>query len=78
MPARITKQRYHSFLLRLWLVNEQEGLAWRASLENPHTGERLGFASLERLFAFLQDQAADIATGEAGLSSAGEGGGHRQ
>jgi hypothetical protein len=77
MPARIAKQRYHSFLLRLWLVNEQEGSTWRASLENPHTGERLGFASLERLFAFLQDQAADIATGEAG-SSASEGGGYRQ
>jgi hypothetical protein len=56
MPARITKQRYHSFLLRLWLVDEQEGLTWRASLENPHTGERLGFATLERLFIFLQDQ----------------------
>jgi hypothetical protein len=77
MPARITKQRYHSFLLRLWLVNEQAGVAWRASLENPHTGERLGFASLERLFAFLQDQAAEVATGEAGLP-ANEGGGYRQ
>jgi hypothetical protein len=35
-------------------VQGQSG--WRASLENPHTGERLGFSNLERLFAFLIDQ----------------------
>jgi hypothetical protein len=40
----------------LWLATEQGRLVWRASLENPHTGERLGFATLERLFAFLEDQ----------------------
>jgi hypothetical protein len=36
----------------------QEGLRgydWRASLEVPETGRRIGFASLEQLFAYLMD-----------------------
>ena len=53
----MTKERavYHAYLLRLW----QTKTGWRASLEHPHTGERLGFASLEQLFVFLQDQTRD-------------------
>ncbi len=47
--------KYRSYLLRLWRV-ETPGLCWRASLEDPHTGERIGFASLEQLFAFLMEQ----------------------
>jgi hypothetical protein len=46
---------YLSFLVRLWRM--QDGAdAWRGSIESPHTGERLGFASLEELFAFLLEQ----------------------
>ena len=48
------KQRYHSFLLRLWQVNENEHIAWRASLESSHTGERWGFAGLDAVCAFLR------------------------
>ena len=29
--------------------------AWRFSLEDPHTGERQGFATFEALIAFLQE-----------------------
>lgn len=49
---------YRAYLLRLWLASaEHNGSgAWRASLENSHTGERLGFASLEQLFAYLIEQ----------------------
>ena len=51
---------YRAYLLRLWRVHEvsrpEKTPVWRASLENPQTGERLAFASLERLFAFLFDQ----------------------
>jgi len=54
-------QRYHSYLLRLWPAAERGRVVWRASLQNPHNGERLGFASLERLFAFLQDQTGNLA-----------------
>ena len=46
---------YLSYLLRLWRV-QGEAAAWRGSLESPHTGERLGFGSLDELFAFLREQ----------------------
>lgn len=52
------QRRRLAYLLRLWPVQEAGQTVWRASLENPHTGEKLGFATLERLFAFLEDQAA--------------------
>jgi hypothetical protein len=44
-----------SFILRLWRADEQEAGNWHASLEEPSTGERFGFASLEQLFAFLME-----------------------
>ena len=46
---------YIAFLLRLWPEGASSSYAanWRATLENAHTGERLGFASLEQLFAHL-------------------------
>ncbi len=47
---------YLAFMLRLWQVGGEGEPAWRASLESPHTGERRGFASLEALFAFLEEQ----------------------
>jgi hypothetical protein len=50
------QHRRLSYLLRLWPVQGAGQTVWRASLENPHTGEQLGFATLERLFAFLEDQ----------------------
>ena len=48
---------YHAYLLRLWRVDlDRPGVAaWRASLEDPHTGLRLGFATLEQLFAYLME-----------------------
>jgi hypothetical protein len=53
LPSKQT--HYHAFLLRLWRaeVTSTGSPFWRASLENPHTGERLGFATLEQLFAYL-------------------------
>src|SRR5512147_2633022 len=44
-----------SYLLRLWSVDEPGGLSWQASLEIPETHKRIGFASLEELFAYLMD-----------------------
>ena len=44
-----------SFLLRLWSSGELCNSAWRASLEDPHTGQRVGFASLDHLFAYLME-----------------------
>jgi hypothetical protein len=48
--------RYFSYLLRLWQTDDQGRPVWRASLESPGTGKRLGFADLDELFKFLRDQ----------------------
>jgi hypothetical protein len=55
LQAEMKSSRHCSYLLRLWRNNGQGGSGWRASLEIPETGERIGFASLEELFAYLMD-----------------------
>jgi hypothetical protein len=54
---------YFSYLLRLWRVSRRgssqagdEEALWRASLQDPLTDERVNFASLEDLVAFLRRQ----------------------
>ena len=47
---------YMAYLLRLWRVKEEGKTTWRASLQSPQTRERRGFASLDALFDFLQQQ----------------------
>lgn len=54
---------YLAYLLRLWLV-EGDGPVWRATLENPTTAERHGFASLDQLVAFLRTKTRDLAEEE--------------
>jgi hypothetical protein len=44
---------YFSYLLRIWRVVRDEELVWMASLEDPRTGKRQSFTSLEDLYAFL-------------------------
>ncbi len=51
--------RYISYLLRLWQTESDEGFVWRASLERPQSGERLGFASLADLCAYLECEMGD-------------------
>lgn len=52
-------RRYRAFLLRLWRIDDQQGRqVWRAALEDARTGERHGFADLERLCAFLEARSA--------------------
>jgi hypothetical protein len=51
MPAKPT--HYHSFLLRLWRGSDTP--AWRFSLEDPHTGQRRGFADWAQLVEFLKE-----------------------
>jgi hypothetical protein len=50
------RRHYIAYLLRLWRPDGDDRSAWHASLEDPHTGERRGFADLESLFAFLKEQ----------------------
>jgi len=50
-----------SYLLRLWPASEAGNHVWRASLANVQTGERIGFANLASLVAFLEAQtSADV------------------
>jgi hypothetical protein len=55
-PMSDEQPSYFSYLLRLWRVNEANGSVWRASLEDPHTGRRMGFDNVESLFTFLGQQ----------------------
>jgi hypothetical protein len=52
-------QDYFAYLLRLWREKGGETTRWRASLQDPHSGERLGFAHLEDLFGFLRRETGD-------------------
>ena len=52
--VKMDEFEYLSYLLRLWKVKAAGETLWRASLENPITGERLGFPDLEALFTYLE------------------------
>jgi hypothetical protein len=47
---------YLAYLLRLWQIQDKAKTGWRASLENVHTGEKLAFAHLDQLVAFLRER----------------------
>ena len=47
---------YLAYLLRLWQTQHKGEIGWRASLENAHTGEKLAFAHLDELVAFLRER----------------------
>ena len=47
---------YLAYLLRLWQIQDKGKISWRASLENAHTGEKLAFAHLDQLVAFLRER----------------------
>ena len=47
---------YYSYLIRLWQVEEDGKPTWRASLDDPRSGERMGFASLEMLYLYLMEK----------------------
>jgi hypothetical protein len=54
--VRERKRPYLAYLLRLWQVQDKGGIGWRASVENAHTGEKVGFAHLDQLVAFLRER----------------------
>jgi hypothetical protein len=49
---------YLSYLLRMWQTSDGEECTWCASLEQPGTQKRQGFATLDELFEFLREKAA--------------------
>ena len=51
--------RYRSYLLTFWEErsrNPEVAAVWRFRLEDPRTGRRRGFASLEEVVAFIQTE----------------------
>jgi len=48
------KSTYQSYLLRMWPRDSRKDSPWQFMLENPHSGERHGFAGLAELVLFLQ------------------------
>ncbi len=56
MMDRDETPRRRAYMLRFWEVRSHDPSrpsTWRFSLEDPHTGDKLGFADLEALFEFL-------------------------
>jgi hypothetical protein len=49
-----------SYILRLWQADRNQPADWRASLEILESGQRMGFSSLEQLFAYLMDKCERI------------------
>ena len=60
-PPANQSDEYHASLLRLW--REGPDGVWRASLQDADSGERIGFADLERLFAHLRQLTHDTLDG---------------
>ena len=57
-----SRTTYLAYMLRLWLAGSRGGRpVWRASLENPHTGELLTFGDAKALFAFLVERTNSVA-----------------
>lgn len=54
------EEKYLSYMLRLWRAVSEAGGAWRASLEDPQTGERKGFADLQGLFGYLSERTEPV------------------
>jgi len=51
------KTNYRSYLLRLWRVENGGTTVLRILIEDPISGQRSGFSSLEDLVAFLGKEA---------------------
>jgi hypothetical protein len=57
MTKKASKVDKFSYLLRGWITSQSSGRdppIWRFSLQDPSTGVRRGFASLEELIFFLE------------------------
>ena len=58
--AILTNANYRAYLLRIWQAGEANDAGsdavWQASLQDATTNQRMGFASLEALFAFLMNE----------------------
>ena len=55
---------YRSYLLRVWQVREEAGLAWRATLMDVRTGDMYGFTGLDDLVSHLRHLTAGTLAAE--------------
>jgi hypothetical protein len=51
---------YQSYMLRLWLEKHDKAIFWRASMEDPHTGQQLFFFRPHDLTDFLSQLKLDL------------------
>ena len=51
---------YRSFLLRMWYAKHNGEHTWRASLEDPRTGQKYFFSSSDALNEFLRQLMQDL------------------
>jgi hypothetical protein len=65
------EEKYLSYMLRLWQAVSEAGGSWRASLEDPRTGQRTGFAELEDLFGYLAKRTRGEQDDDAGRRTEG-------
>ncbi len=64
MDRRPDTPPLRAYMLRFWKVGSldpQRPPTWRFSLEDPHTGDKVGFADLDAMVAFLQAEIASDA-----------------
>ena len=47
-------QDYQSYLLRMWLTQEEDGAQWRSSLEEVQSGKLRGFSKMADLLDYLK------------------------
>ena len=69
MNVRDPLRGYHAYLLRCWQeqdVHTDGPLAWRFSIEEPHSGARRSLTNWEALLAFLLAELQDESLGDAG------------
>ena len=45
---------YQSYLLRMWLTQQVDGVQWRASLEEVQSGKLRGFSKMTDLLNYLK------------------------
>ena len=61
--VHLKKKRYMSYVVRCWQEHSthagRETWVWRFSLQDPRTGQRRGFATLEALLVSLQTRLTD-------------------
>lgn len=46
-----SRNTYHAMMLRLW--RDEHAKQWRASIQDPHTGEKRRFANVEQFCTYL-------------------------